>query len=432
MTTTLSPHRAEPKLKIGYIMQANAADMSTVSGPQLHVKAVFEGLEKRGHQLRMVAIQREQTQWTDDIQRWNPAQFGVTERLPFRVMEKVVRGIQGRLHLPFWRFFDSYRFSDACVAAFKNFDLLYERDGTICYGGLLAARRLGIPLVIEVNGDLVEEWRQLGVQMSKSQWATVHFITRQFYKSVSHIVAVGDTIKQRLIQRWGLNANNISVVRNGAEIDLFLKAQPHPNTRTRFGIGPGPVVMFTGSFQPWHGVDLILEGFRQIAATLPEPQMVFVGDGGLRPELEKKVQAYGLTNRVVFTGRVSHADVVQLLQIADVAAIYHRSEAADIVETPLKLFEYMAASKAIVAPAVPNMQRILTDGVHACLVPPDQPAALAQAVIALLQNAPQRAAFGQAVRQEAITKHSWDRAVGELEAVFAETLSGHQQQKRRL
>lgn len=426
---TLNPGFANQKLKIGYIMQANAADMSTVSGPQLHVKAVFEGLEKRGHQLRMVAIQRDQTQWTDDIQRWLPGQFSVSEQLPFRMVEKVVRGVQSRLHLPFWRFFDSYRFSDACVAAFKNFDLLYERDGTICYGGLIAARRLGIPLVIEVNGDLVEEWRQLGVQMSKSQWATIHFITRQFYRSVSHIVAVGDTIKQRLIQRWGLNPTNISVVRNGAEVDLFLNTPAEPNTRARLGIGAGPVVMFTGSFQPWHGVDLILEGFRHIAAALPEPQMVFVGDGGLRPELEQKVDAYGLRNRVVFTGRVNHQEVAQLLQIADVATIYHRAEAADIVETPLKLFEYMAAGRAIIAPAVPNMQRILTDGVHACLVPPDQPEALAKAVVALLQNPQLRTTLGQAARREAVTKHSWDRAVDELETVFAATLEQHKRQR---
>jgi glycosyltransferase involved in cell wall biosynthesis len=419
------------KLKIGYIMQVNAVDMSTVSGPQLHVKAVFERLKERGHQMRLVAIQQEKTQWSDDAQNWYPSTFDFSTRPPFRVTEKLVRGVQSRLQLPFWRFFDSVRFSDACVAAYQDFDLLYERDGMMCYGGLIAARRLGVPLVIEVNGDLVEEWRQLGIQMSKAQWATVHLITRQFYKSVSHIVAVGDTIKQRLIQRWGLAADSISVVRNGAEIDLFLNTPIQPDTRSRFGLGPGPIIMFTGSFQPWHGVDLILEGFRTIAAAMPEAQMVFVGDGGLRPELEQKVDAYGLRARTFFTGRVSHQDVVHLLRVADVATIYHRAEAAEIVETPLKLFEYMAASKAIIAPAVLNMQRILTDNVHARLVPPDQPAALAEAVIALLRAPQLRAALGEAARHEAVTKHSWDRAVNELETLFLDISGTHQRKKQR-
>ncbi len=423
--TLLTQPCAERKLKIGYVMQVNATDMATVSGPQLHVKAVYDRLQRRGHQMRMVAMQQEQTQWTDDVAVWHPGEFSVSAQLPFRLSEKLVRGVQGRLQLPFWRFFDSFRFSDACVAAFRNFDLLYERDGTMSYGGLIAARRLGIPLVLEVNGDLIEEWRQIGFQATRRQWAAIHFVTRHFYRNVPHIVAVGETIKQRLIQRWGLAEGKITVVRNGAEIDLFLNTTAAPETRSRFGIGAGPVVIFTGSFQPWHGVDLILEGFRQIAAALPAVQMLFVGDGGLRSALEKKVDDYGLQDRVIFTGRVSHQAVAQLLQLADVATIYHRGEAAEIVETPLKLFEYMAAGRAIVAPAVPNMQRILTDGVHARLVPPDQPAELAAAVLALLQNPAQRATLGQAARQEAVTKYSWDRAVSELEALFANILSRH-------
>lgn len=421
--TSLNQRAMARKLKIGYVMEVNAADMATISGPQLHVKAVYTRLQQRAHQLRMVAIQQGQTQWSDDLAQWRPGQFTISTRRPFRLSEKVVRGLQSRLQLPFWRFFDSVRFSDACVAAFHGFDLLYERDGTMSYGGLIAARRLGIPLVLEVNGDLVEEWRQVGFQATRRQWLAIHLVTRHFYRHVPHIVAVGETIKQRLIQRWGLEPAKITVVRNGAEIDLFLKTTAAPALRPRFGIGNGPVVIFTGSFQPWHGVDLIVEGFRHIAVTLPDVQLVFVGDGELRPALEERVARYGLQERVIFTGRVSHQEVAQLLHLADVAIIYQRAEAAEIVETPLKLFEYMAAGRAIIAPAVPNMQRILTDGVHARLVPPDQPVALASAVLALLQDPAQRAALGHAARREAVTKYSWERAVDELEMVFAHVLN---------
>jgi glycosyltransferase involved in cell wall biosynthesis len=410
------------RLKVGYIMQANAADMSTVSGPQLHVKAVVDGLGKRGHQVRMVAIQRDRTLWTDDIQTWHAGEFSWSAHAMFRMVESVVRGVQSRVRAPFFRAFDSVRFSDACVSAFKSFDLLYERDGMMCYGGLIAAKRLGIPLVVEANGDLVEEWRQLGLQMSKGQWAAVHWVTRHFYRNVTHIVAVGDMVKERLVQRWGLDPAHVSVVRNGAEVDLFLEAVRAEGLCGRFGIGPGPVVIFTGSFQPWHGVDLIFEAFRLVAAISPEAQMVFIGDGGLRPELEERVRRDGLERRVVFTGRVSHHDVASLLQSADVAAIYHRLEAADIVETPLKLFEYMAAGRAIIAPDVPNMRRILTDGVNARLVPPDQPQALAAVMLGLLNDSELRTRLGRAAREEATTKHSWSRAVRELEDVFAGVL----------
>ena len=419
-------HSPQNRLKIGYIMQADTPDLSIVSATQLHVTAVIRGLRKRGHQVSMVAVQHEKNQWTEDLLNWHHTEFGLSDSTPFHLIESIIRGVQSRLRLPFWRLFDSYRFSDACVSSFAGYDILYERESTISYGGIIAARRLGIPIVLEVNGDLVEEWQQLGLEMSKMQWAIVHLITRQIYKQASHIVTVGETIKQRLIHRWSLDPSHVSVVTNGAEIDLFQDMDTSSNIRSRYSIGDGPVIMFMGGFKPWHGVDLILQGFSHIARIVPEAIIVFVGDGPLRSELQQQSDSLGLNERVIFTGRVDHEDVPQLLNMAEIAVIYHRKSAAEIVETPLKLFEYMAAGKAIVAPAVPNMERILKDNISARLVPPDDPEALGRALITLLADDQLRTSLGEAARKEAVERHSWDRAVAELESI----LFGLLQQKK--
>jgi starch synthase len=406
------------RLKIGYIMQANAVDMSVVSGAQQHVKAVIGGLEKRGHRVRVVAIQQGQIQWTDDLSEWHSAEFGFSESRLLRLIESPVRAIQSRLQLPFFRFFDSYRFSDACVSVLNGYDILYERDSTISYGGLIAARRLGIPIVIEVNGDLIEEWEHIGLQFSSAQRKVVHLITRQIYHRASHVIAVGETIRERLVDRWDLDPSHVSVVTNGADVDLFLKMDEASSLRERHLIQNRPVAIFVGGFQPWHGVDLIYEGFRQAACTIPHFTMLFVGDGPLRSRLQEEVDTSGLREQVLFAGRVEHTEVARLLNAADVAVIYHRGSAADIVETPLKLFEYMAAGKAIIAPAVRNMKRILTDRVNALLIPPDNPTALADALVTLIEDSQLRESLGQAARREAIAKHSWARAVSELEVIL--------------
>jgi glycosyltransferase involved in cell wall biosynthesis len=411
------------RLKIGYIMQADAPDMSIVSATQLHVKAIVQGFNKIGHHVRLVMIQKGRAQWTEDIHNWYPCELGFSETIPFHLFESTVRGVQSRFRLPFWRFFDSYRFSDACVSALSDYDILYERDSTISYGGLITAHRLGIPIVLEVNGDLVEEWNHLGLRMSKAQWALVHFITRQNYKRATHIVTVGETIKRRLIQRWNLDASNVSVVTNGFERDLYLDLHAQLDCTDRFSIGSGPVIMFIGGFKPWHGVDLILRGFNHVKSLVPNARMVFVGDGPLRLDLQQQADILGLKENVVFTGRVDHRDIPMLLNLADIAVIYHIGSAAEIVETPLKLFEYMAAGKAIVAPAVPNMERVLTDRVNALLVPPDTPRALAQAIIQLINDSQLRCALGENAKKEAFEKHSWDRAVRELESILFRVLS---------
>jgi alpha-maltose-1-phosphate synthase len=406
-------------LKIGYLMEADAVDMSIVSGPQLHVKAVICGLHKRGYHVRTVAIRQGRIQWTDDLNKWVPGDCGLSESALFHIMESPIRFIQARLKLPFFRLFDSYRFSDACLSALAGYDILYERDSTISYGGIIAARRLSIPIVLEVNGDLIEEWDHLGLEFSKTQRAAVHFVTRRIYRHVSHIVAVGETIRQRLIDRWDLDPSHISVVTNGADIDVFSNLAEKQNMRD-YGIvdGEAPIIIFVGGFQPWHGIDLIIDAFVQLAQQKTDVKLVLVGDGPMKSEMQNRAQPLLQGHRIIFTGKLDHEEVAQLLGIADIAVIYPPAVAAEIVETPLKLFDYMAAGKAIIAPSVRNMKRILTDRVNALLVPPDNPAGLAKAMIELLDDGQLRKRLGLAARQDAIEKHSWDRAVGELETIF--------------
>jgi glycosyltransferase involved in cell wall biosynthesis len=127
---------------------------------------------------------------------------------------------------------------------------------------------------------------------------------------------------------------------------------------------------------------------------------------------------------VIFTGAVPHSDVAALLSAADVAVIYPPGISATIVETPLKLFEYMASGKAIVAPCVPNMRRVLEDRVTALLVPPDTPAALAGALRELFGDSQLRLSLGERARRQAIHRHSWNRAVGEVEGVLRRAIAG--------
>jgi glycosyltransferase involved in cell wall biosynthesis len=406
-------------------MQADAVDLSVPSGPQQHVRHIVTGLCNRGHRVRVLAIQQQEIRCTDDLTVWHPANFTYSRAPAFRAIERPIRWTQARLRAPFLRLFDSYRFADACVNALSGCDVLYERDGTMCYGGLLAARRLGIPAVLEVNGDLIEEWRQLGLQMSAIQRPIAHWMTGQIYRHASHLVAVGDTLRRRLIDRWRLHPTHVSVVRNGADVDLFFECHDPFAVRAQFGLGSDRIVMFTGSFQPWHGADLILRAFHQIVDLLPDVVMVFVGDGPALAALQLQTTDLGLERRVLFTGRQDHRSVAQLLSVADVAVIYHRGIAAEIVETPLKLFEYMAAGKAIVAPAVPNMERILTHDGNGILVAPDDPPALAHALVDLLDDEPLRRRLGQSARQDAAEKHSWSRAAREVESILYRVVDAH-------
>jgi glycosyltransferase involved in cell wall biosynthesis len=433
-------------LAVGYVMQSDAADMAVETGPQGHVRAIYDGLAEAGHRLRMVAVQTVDTlaevdgrpnrvgparpggetdplrprmaAWSDDLAHWFSLRCGPSQSPVFRGVERPVRRLQSRLGLPYLRYFDSYRFGDGCATALAGFDAIYERQGMLSYGGLMAARRLGVPLVYEVNGDMMAEHRLLEVPLSRAQWAIMHYVSGWMYRRADHIVAVGETIRDTLVGRWRLDPDRVSVVTNGVAVERFAEPVDAAAVRSRFDCPHDPLVVFVGSFQPWHGVDQLVEAFATVAAAIPTSGLLLVGDGALRQPLEERARSLGLANRVVMPGMVGRADIPAVLAIADVAVLYQPSSAGQVVETPLKLFEYMAAGKAIVAPDFPTMRRVLDDGRTGRLVPPDSPAALARALIELLGDDDLRWRLGTAAHCEAQAKHSWQRAVRQIEGLL--------------
>lgn len=406
------------RLKIGYLMQADSVPMDEVSGPQLHVKAVADGLRRRGHHVRTVAIQHKQIQWSDDLVKWQPAQFLQSQSVAFRTFESGIRGVQSRLQLPFFRLFDSFRYSDACVAALTGYDVLYERSGILSYGGLIAARRLQIPLVLELNGDLIKEYQDLGTDLSAAQWQIIRSITRSMYRRADRLVAVSENLREALIRDWRLDRQKVLAVPNGANVEMFMCPRDLDGVRARWGLNGGPIVILVCSFEPWHGVDLLLEAFARLALKNSKISLVLAGDGRLRPVMERTAADLRLSRRVVFTGKIAQAEVASLLGVADVAVVSQHGSAAEAALSPLKLFEYMAAGKAIVAAGSPGIERIITNGVNGLLVPAGNAQALARGIADVLENDELRASLGQAARQQAIQKHSWNRTVERVEGVL--------------
>lgn len=409
-------------MKIGYLWQSDTADMTQLSASVLHIKAVIQGLEQRGHRVRMVSIPHGQHQWTDDLTRWTPIECQRPWAL--RTVESAIRNIQSRLRLPYFNFFDSYHFSSAATSALAGCEVLYERYWLLNYGGLLAARRLGIPLILEVNGDIVEEYTQLGLQLSQAQWAAIRLINRHLFQGASHIITVSEHLRQTTIERWGVDPARVTTVTNGAHVEEFAHLTDSQAVRARYQLGGEPIIMFVGNFKPWHGLELLIDGFHRVTSINSTAKLILVGDGSLRSEIEGKVKAFGLETRVIFAGRVPHEEVAGLLGIAQIAVMTHPPSQAAMSGTPMKLLEYMAAGKAIIAPSLPNIESILTQGQTGYMVPPNDAEALACAILHLLDNETLCTKIGKAAQERALTSHSWRRVATDIESIMYQTQTG--------
>jgi glycosyltransferase involved in cell wall biosynthesis len=170
------------------------------------------------------------------------------------------------------------------------------------------------------------------------------------------------------------------VIPNGVNEAHFSSASG-ASVRTKLGLGGATILGFTGFVRDWHGVDRVIHWMAtpDVATSV---HLLVVGDGPARHELERLALELGLSHRVIFTGVVSRERVPEYVAAFDIAL----QPAAVEYASPLKLFEYLAAGKAIVAPRQSNLEEVLVDGKNVLFFDGSRPTALADALSSLVAN----------------------------------------------
>jgi glycosyltransferase involved in cell wall biosynthesis len=229
-------------------------------------------------------------------------------------------------------------------------------------------------------------------------------------------VTITRGLAESLQQRFGARPR-LAVVHDGTRLatDLRPLASGH--------LTSGDVVVgYAGHLYPWKGVDILLEAL----AHTPGIRATIVGGHEEEPDLARLralAARLGVAGAVTFTGLVAPAEVAGHLAGADILVLPNPASAISSRATsPLKLFEYMAAGKAIVASNLPAIAEVLTHDVNAWLVAPGDAAALADGIRRLAGDAALRARLGSAARRD-VAEYSWDRRAERLETLFAEVVA---------
>ena len=249
-------------------------------------------------------------------------------------------------------------------------DLIYERSNVYMVGGALLARRLRTPRIAEVNAPFfLERSRHGGIALKDlARWTE-----NVAWCRADAVIPVTQELA-RIVERSGVARDRIHVMGNGIDESLFNPAAIRPGMRERLGWNDRVILGFTGFVREWNGLEPVVDLLA--APGNAALALLVVGDGPAREALESRAAGLGVRSRVHFTGRVARVDIASWVSAFDIAL----QPAANPYASPLKLFEYMALRRAIVAPDQPNIREVLRHGHDAWLFDPDDPAALAAAV----------------------------------------------------
>jgi len=276
--------------------------------------------------------------------------------------------------------------------------LVYQRYSLNNLTGVWLARRWGVPLVLEANASEVrwrEEWSSL--QFPRLARATEAIVLRSSHR----IVAVSANAAAGL-HATGAPEDRIRVVPNGVRVERFAHAAPAdlPFDEDAF------VVAFSGLFYPWHGAQVLGAAFVHLHRARPNARLLLVGDGEEALLVLGLLDDHDLSAAVLHTGLVPRDDVAGYLSASDVLVSPHIGNDG-FIGSPIKIWEYMASGRAIVATRVAQIGAVLEDGVTARLVEPDDPLALAAALDELCGDPVLRERLGHAAQEEARLEHSW-------------------------
>lgn len=220
-------------------------------------------------------------------------------------------------------------------------------------------------------------------------------------RSASAFVSISDDIGAELTG-IGVTPDKLWSIPNGVDLDAFAPtaAGERAALRAAHGLPAGPLAIFTGRLAHVKGLDVLLQAWSHVRATLPDARLALVGEGEEREALERQARELGHADSVVFYG--GSTDVAPLLRAADAFVLCSRTEGL-----PVSLLEAMATGLPVVATAVGGMAQLLEDGVTGRLVPVEDAPALGRGLVEVLSS-PAVGAWGEKARQHVAEHYSLD------------------------
>ena len=204
-----------------------------------------------------------------------------------------------------------------------------------------------------------------------------------FLKRMRFVLVHNQWKMNRLREVFKIDAGRIMYEPNAVDVDEFDSAVNKDEARRNLAIPlDKKIAMYTGHLYGWKGVDTLA----QAATKLPrEWLVVFVG--GTEKDIESFKGKYGNDSRVLIAGHKKHSEIPLWQKAADVLVLPNtaKENISKYYTSPMKLFEYMASKRPIVATDIPSVREILND-TNAIIIPPDDSEAMAKGIMEALQN----------------------------------------------
>lgn len=280
-----------------------------------------------------------------------------------------------------------------------DIDFIYERNAFFLWAGARAAEKHDLPFVVEVN-EIAGHKRVRGQVLV----SLAVKIERYVFQIADAIIVVSPFLK-REIEALGIDGDKIYVVPNGADPELFSPKLKNAHLKAQHDIEEETMVVgFIGWFVGWHKVEHLIDAFARVCKG-KNARLLIIGDGNLKEEYIAAAERAGIAGQLIMPGAVPYEDVPEYISIMDICVI----PASNQYRSPIKLFEYMAMEKPVLAPRLEPIEDVVEHMTHAYLFEPDDVDSLTEGLRILNEHTLLRYTMGQRARMLVLERHTWKK-----------------------
>lgn len=380
-------------MKILYYSPHPTVNYSAPSGPGTHIREVVHAFEAHGHEVVRLICGGEKNvaQGTIQFKRSRIKQF-----IPSYVWQSLKDYQLKRTDNHNRKWLEGQIIKDKP-------DLIYERSYYLMRSGYETAQKFKIPYFCEINAPYPEE---------KLQMEGNSFFRKESYRVESEQITIADSVftvstamRDYLISQSGGNGDKIHVTPNAVNKETVVVSEHRiDQLRNQFDIRANDkVIGFVGSIFPYHGVDLLLEAFNQLMEKgFQDCKLLIVGDGEILPALKDYAERNIEKGKAIFTGNVPHKEVYNYISLMDIAVMAR----SNWYGSPVKIFEYGAMNKTIIAPDVIPVQDVMVHGRHGMLIK-DSTDELLKAIEYLIAHPEEAKSMANTFHHKVMNEHTW-------------------------
>jgi len=327
-----------------------------------------------------------------------------------------------RLPIRMWHFF-------ATICSIIYLERFFRKNGGIdvihAWNPLagLAAVIVGKIIKKPVFIDFTDFYSDIARTDMRAAFNLLRKIERYILKNAAEVFVVSEEVV-KILESQGIKKEKVHIIPDGTDKNLFNSGVNGNWIRLEYDLPDNPILIYHGDIKYDDGVDILFEAFAVVLKSRPDARLIVLGGGGgYYRRILRLLDELDIRKSVMLSGWVTHQEVPQYIAASDIGVMPMRASLNHNCYLSFKLFEYWGVGKPVVSTRLEAISKIVKEGMNGLLVESENPQALTEAILKLI-NDPERAKkMGAEGRKLVEQKYNWENLMKEEIAFYKKYLS---------